>query len=180
MTPTPIGPYVEGPAHCADYDPRAARVADEVAAVILGAMPGLRIEHVGSTAVPGCAGKGVVDLLIVYTPGRLDDTVAGLDALGFQPQTSGNPFPQERPMRRGTFGSGGAMFRVHVHVIREGAAEVEALVKFRDRLRTDAKLLAAYIAEKRAILAAGVTDTGQYSNAKGGFIRGAIADSRPV
>jgi GrpB-like predicted nucleotidyltransferase (UPF0157 family) len=176
----PIGPYEEGPATCADYDPRAAVVAAEVALVILARMPALRVEHVGSTAVPGCAGKGVVDLLVVYPPGHLDDTVGGLDALGFQPQTSGNPFPQERPMRRGTFVSGGASFRVHVHVIREGAAEVEALVKFRDRLRGDPKLLAAYVAEKRAILAAGVTETGLYSNAKGGFIRGAIADSRPV
>ena len=27
---------------------------------------GLPVEHVGSTAVPGCAGKGVIDLMIPY------------------------------------------------------------------------------------------------------------------
>jgi GrpB-like predicted nucleotidyltransferase (UPF0157 family) len=170
-----IGPYEDGPAFCLDYDPRAVDVAADVSAALRRQLPGLQVEHVGSTAVAGCAGKGVVDLLLVYPEGRLDEVVRVLDEIGFQPQTSGNPFPQERPMRRGSLVHDGATFRVHVHVIREGAEEVGALVRFRDRLRADPRLLAAYVAEKRSILAAGITDTGDYSNAKGGFIRGAIA-----
>jgi GrpB-like predicted nucleotidyltransferase (UPF0157 family) len=125
--------------------------------------------------VPGCDGKGVVDLLVLYAAGSLDDVVARLDDLGFQPQTSGNPFPQERPMRRGTLLHGGTRFRVHIHVIREGTAEVARLLRFRDRLRADDKLRDAYVAEKRALIDAGVTDTHDYSNAKGGFIRGAVS-----
>jgi GrpB-like predicted nucleotidyltransferase (UPF0157 family) len=173
-----IEPYEDGPAVCLDYDPRAADVAEIVRQAILSRTSDLCVEHVGSTAVPGCAGKGVVDLLLVYPPGRLDAVVEELDRLGFQAQTSGNPFPQERPMRRGSLRHDGTAFRVHVHVVREGAEEVERLLRFRDRLRADATLRAAYVAEKRAILSAGTTDTGTYSNAKGGFIRGAISDSR--
>jgi GrpB-like predicted nucleotidyltransferase (UPF0157 family) len=46
---------------------------------------------VGSTSVPGCAGKGVIDLMVVYPPGHLDDTKAVLADLGFQRQLSSFP-----------------------------------------------------------------------------------------
>jgi GrpB-like predicted nucleotidyltransferase (UPF0157 family) len=150
-------------------------VADLVSAAIRAAGAGTGVEHVGSTAVPGCDGKGVVDLLVLYAAGSLDDVVARLDRLGFQPQTSGNPFPQERPMRRGTVVHDGTRFRVHVHVVREGTPDVTRLLRFRDRLRADDTLRDAYVAEKRALIGAGVVDTHDYSNAKGGFIRGAVS-----
>jgi GrpB-like predicted nucleotidyltransferase (UPF0157 family) len=170
-----IGPYEDGPAECLPYDPRAVVVADRVAAAIRAVDAGTAVEHVGSTAVPGCDGKGVVDLLVLYAPGTLDDVVARLDGLGFQPQTSGNPFPQERPMRRGTVVHEGTRFRVHAHVVREGTRDATRLLRFRDRLRGDDNLRDAYVAEKRALIGAGVTDTHEYSNAKGGFIRGAVS-----
>ena len=171
---TPIGPYDDAPAECLDYDPRFPDVAARVDALIRGALPQVRVEHVGSTAVPGCAGKGVIDLLLVYPAGDLDAARAALTTLGFQHQTTGNPFPEDRPMRTGSLVHEGRRYRIHVHVIGEGAAEVRKLLRFRDHLRMDPALLSAYVAEKRAIIAAGVISTGDYSNAKGGFIRGAI------
>jgi GrpB-like predicted nucleotidyltransferase (UPF0157 family) len=172
---TPIEAYEDAAAECLEYDPQFPEVAARLSALIGGVLPHARVEHVGSTAVPGCAGKGVVDLLVAYETGRLDETKDALAGLGFQRQTSGNPFPEDRPMRTGTLAHQGRRYRVHVHVIHEGASEVRALVRFRDHLRADAGLLAAYVAEKRAIIASGITDTGEYSNAKGGFIRGAIS-----
>jgi GrpB-like predicted nucleotidyltransferase (UPF0157 family) len=44
-------------------------------------------------------------------------------------------------------------------------------VGFRDRLRADPVLLAEYVAQKRAIIGSGILRTGDYSNAKGEFIR---------
>ena len=169
-----VEPYEDAPAACHDYDPRAPRVAAALSAALLRERPGLTIEHIGSTAVSGCAGKGIVDLLVLYPPGALDEVVTRLDGLGFQPQTSGNPFPQERPMRRGTFPFEGARFRIHAHVVREGSPEAAALVRFRDALRADPRLRDEYVAGKRALIESGVTDTAAYSNAKGGFIRNAI------
>jgi GrpB-like predicted nucleotidyltransferase (UPF0157 family) len=178
VTP-PIGPYDDAPAECLEYDARFPEVAARLSTLISEAAPGTRVEHVGSTAVPGCAGKGVVDLLLLYPPGRLDAAKAALDGLGFQRQTTGNPFPEERPMRTGALVFDGRRYRVHVHVVADTAAEVRALLRFRDQLRSDPELLSAYVAEKRAIIASGVTDTGDYSNAKGGFIRGAIGGRDP-
>jgi len=54
------------PAACRECDPRAPAVAERVVSSIQGRLPRVRVEHVGSTAVPGCAGKGVVDLLALY------------------------------------------------------------------------------------------------------------------
>ncbi len=168
-----IGPYEEAPAQCHEYDPQSPEVASLVAGAIREVAPGLVVEHVGSTAVPGCDGKGIIDLLVAYPPSGLEEAKSILARLGFQQQTSGNPFPEDRPMRTGTALYQGSRFRIHVHVICQGAAEAEALVRFRDRLRADPALLKEYVARKRAIIGSGITRTGDYSNAKGDFIRDA-------
>jgi len=47
-------------------------------------LPDITVEHVGSTAVSGCAGKGVIDLLIPYRKGGLEPDKETLKELGFQ------------------------------------------------------------------------------------------------
>ena len=74
-------------------------------------------------------------------------------------------------MRTGTVVYEGARFRVHAHVVVESSPEAAHLIAFRDRLRADPKLLADYVARKRAIIGSGITQTGDYSNAKSTFIR---------
>jgi GrpB-like predicted nucleotidyltransferase (UPF0157 family) len=166
-----IVPYEEAPAQCHEYDPRAPEVAAALTESILAAVPGVRVEHVGSTAVPECDGKGIIDLLVMYPNGGLESAKKALAELGYQPQTSGNPFPEDRPMRTGTVLYEGTRFRVHVHVVWEESPEAANLVAFRDRLRADPKLLAEYVARKRSIIGSGITQTGDYSNAKSTFIR---------
>lgn len=166
-----ITQYEELPAACHDYDPRAPQVASLLEQTITQHLPEIVVEHVGSTSVPGCAGKGVIDLMIVYPNGELEITKTLLNALGFQRQTGRDPFPESRPMRKGAIEFDGAWFRIHAHVIARDSAEVEELRSFRDRLCADAVLMAAYVARKREILAAGVTDSLDYSYAKGEFIQ---------
>jgi GrpB-like predicted nucleotidyltransferase (UPF0157 family) len=165
-----IGPYEHRPAACRDHDPRSAEVARKVAGLIEPHLPGGRVEHVGSTAVPGCAGKGNVDLMLVYPDGRLAAARDLLDALGFQRQTGRDPFPEERPMRCGSLVKDGTRFLLHVHVLAASSPEVQGLRGFRDRLRADPALRAAYVAAKRAILADGCTDPIDYCYRKGEFV----------
>ena len=64
----------------------AARFADE-AARLRGSIAahGLAIEHVGSTAVPGLAGKPVLDVAIaVSSESSADACIAPLEALGYR------------------------------------------------------------------------------------------------
>src|SRR5262245_32390105 len=169
-----IGPYEHQPAACHDYDPRSAIVAHTVAALIEAHLPGATVEHVGSTAVPGCAGKGVVDLMLVYPDGQLAAARDLLDGLGFQRQATRDPFPEERPMRTGSLTHDGTAFNLHVHVLAASSPEVQELRVFRDRLRTEAALRAAYVAAKKAILAGGCTDPIDYCNRKGEFVTQAL------
>jgi GrpB-like predicted nucleotidyltransferase (UPF0157 family) len=144
-----IGPYEQLPATCNDHDPRSFEVAKRVADLIESHLPDVRVEHVGSTAVPGCASKGVVDLMILYPPGQLPEVREGLDALGFQRQTGRNPFPEERPLRLGSIEFDSTRFRLHAHVIAVDSPEVLELRTFRDRLRGEPLLLERYVALKR-------------------------------
>lgn len=160
------------------YDPRFPEVADRVIALILARMPDVRVEHVGSTAAPGCAGKGIIDLLMIYTPGRLPVARDALGQLGFQRQKGLDPFPEERPLRVGTIEHDGKTYRLHVHVVAEHSPEVAELTAFRDRLRMDQELLDEYQARKRVVLAAGVSDNVAYNEGKASFIRSVINAER--
>ena len=166
-----VGPYVSRPAACRDYDPRAADIARLVAALVYEHLPHVRVEHVGSTSVPGCAGKGIVDLMIAVADGEMAAVKEVLDRLGFQGQIGRDPFPETRPMRAGSLVHDGEAFLVHVHVIPATSPEVDDMRFFRDCLRADPELLGAYVARKREIIAGGVTDSLDYCRIKGEFIK---------
>lgn len=157
------------------YDPRAADVAARVREMIQGEVAGARIEHVGSSAIPGCHGKGPVDLLISYTPGQLEALRTGLEALGFQRQTGIDPFPDERPLYLGMIEHDGDAFRLHVHVIPASSPEVAEQLGFRDRLREDPALVESYVALKRSIAEGDIDDNVDYNRKKEAFIKDVIA-----
>jgi GrpB-like predicted nucleotidyltransferase (UPF0157 family) len=173
-TQTPILPYSRSRAVYVEYDPGAVGAAAEVATLVEAAAPWTQLEHIGSTAIPGCAGKGIVDLMAMYAPGELEPTRAALDALGFQQQRTGHIFPEERPMRVGAIDHAGKRYRLHVHVIDMTSPEVGTLRRFRDALRADARLRDAYQARKRAILESGLHEPKDYTDAKGEFITSVI------
>jgi GrpB-like predicted nucleotidyltransferase (UPF0157 family) len=173
MRPRPdirIETHQQQPAVIEAYDPRAAEVAERVAGAIRAGLPSARVEHVGSTAVENCAGKGVVDLAVLYPPGELAIARDVVDALGFQRQTGRDPFPEDRPMRVGAIEHDGRLFRLHVHVISADSEEAVTLPAFRDALRADPALRNAYVARKREIIAGGVTDSLDYCYAKSDFV----------
>ncbi len=173
MGEPPIRPYPHPSPHPAlrPWNPRAPQAAARVAALIVALLPDTAVEHVGSSAVPGWAGKGYLDLVIPYS----DETdLAAINdalfALGFGRQRNRDPFPETRPMRTGAIDHEGETFLLHVHVVPESTHEMAELLDFRDRLRADATLVADYVATKRAILDAGVRDGVDYAERKGAFI----------
>jgi GrpB-like predicted nucleotidyltransferase (UPF0157 family) len=166
-----IGAYTSRPAACRDYDPRAAEVARSVAALVYEHLPQVRAEHVGSTSAPGCAGKGIVDLMIPVADGEMATVTELLDRLGLQRQSGQEPFPETRPLRVGSFVHDGEAFLVHVHVIPASSPEVDEMRFFRACLRADPELMHAYVARKREIVASGVTDSLEYCRLKGEFIK---------
>ncbi|MFP2924130.1 GrpB family protein [Pyxidicoccus sp. 3LG] len=176
-----VGLYVRESVACRPYDARVVEVARRVAEAVREHLPEVAVEHVGSTAVPGCAGKGVVDLMIPVAPGQLEPVKALLDALGFQRQVAPpghEPWPESRPMREGSLELEGTRFNLHVHVIPVESPEVESHRRFRDRLCADPALRDAYVTVKQELLARGITNSGDYSLGKHTFIEGALAGPR--
>ena len=177
MNPEPsIGPYdftrYDDPADVVrPWDARGPAVAARVVAPIGDVFPEGTVEHIGSTAIPGCDGKGVIDLMLLYPAGRLAAAREAVDGLGFRRFEAPGAFTDGRPVRIGSVAHDGDPFRVHVHVIARDDPEVARQRHFRDTLRSDPALVAAYVADKRRIAAAGGIAGGpQYAEAKGAFI----------
>jgi GrpB-like predicted nucleotidyltransferase (UPF0157 family) len=152
-------------------DPRAPEVARRVIALIAAKRPGAVAEHVGSSAVPGLAGKGTIDLLLPAPPGEIPAIVEDLLELGFQRQAIAfPPFPPNRPMLQGVLPHDDTSFRIHVHVVPASSPDVASMRGFRDALLADPALRAEYAALKEAIVAGGPVDSVAFSKAKHDYI----------
>ncbi|MEO9383238.1 GrpB family protein [Chromobacterium phragmitis] len=152
-----------------------ARWADEFEAVAarldaaLGSQA-LRIDHIGSTSVPGLAAKDVIDIQI--TVAELDESVSqSLSDAGFALK----PFNRDHlpagfddvgeQWRKFFFREQEGERRVHIHVRRVGAANQRYALLFRDYLRAHPASAAAYGELKRR-LAAGLADPDSYPDVK--------------
>jgi GrpB-like predicted nucleotidyltransferase (UPF0157 family) len=167
------------------YDPawaaRGLTLAAEVAAALGPAA--LRVEHIGSTAVPGLAAKPVYDLQVsvdsLAAAGDFDGPLAGL-GLTRQPYErdhvpAGSADPPERWVKR-LWSRRGAE-PVNLHARLAGSPNERLALLFRDWLRAHPAAVPAYGAFKR-VLAAEVTDVGAYSDVKDPVVDlvGAVAE----
>jgi GrpB-like predicted nucleotidyltransferase (UPF0157 family) len=170
----PIGRYRRVPVQIHQADPDAPEVARRLITLIATRWPATPAEHVGSSAVPGLAGKGIIDLLLAASPAHIPAITQALGELGFQPQLPA-AFPATRPMLWGTFRHRATQYPVHVHVVPAGSPEVAALRGFRDALRADPVLCRRYAALKRAIVAGGPVDPVAFTRAKHDWIAVTLA-----
>ena len=166
-----IGPYERRPVEIQAWDPRLAIVAERVIALIRGRRPDLEVEHLGSTAVPGLPGKGIVDLGTEADPADIPAITAAMYELGFGPQPGPDAWPPTRPMHVGSYEVDGRSFLVHFHVYPRGG-DFASDLRFRDALRADPALAAAYAQVKRDFVegAGGPVDRAAYQDAKGRWI----------
>jgi N-methylhydantoinase B/oxoprolinase/acetone carboxylase alpha subunit/GrpB-like predicted nucleotidyltransferase (UPF0157 family) len=142
-----------------DYDPGWARRFDAERARLAAALGAVarRIDHVGSTSVPGLAAKPVVDISVsVDDP---DDDAAVLPAL----TAAGYVLRVIEPGHR--------LYRtpaadVHVHLWTAGSDDERRHLLFRDWLRVDADDRARYEAVKRELARRDWSDRQQYADAK--------------
>ena len=128
-----------------------------------------RIEHVGSTSVPGLAAKPVIDIaLSVESFDTLD--IAGMEALGYRYVSE---YDEETPNRR-YFSKPG----FHVHVYEQEHEEFMDYVRFRDYLRTHPEDARAYGELKLALAAEFIDDRAGYQAAKAPYVARLVAALR--
>jgi GrpB-like predicted nucleotidyltransferase (UPF0157 family) len=144
MSDAPIAIVPYSPAWADDFERERL-----VLAQALGSFA-IRIEHNGSTSVPGLAAKPVIDIQIsVVCLHPLSAYAAHLAALGYvhvpHEDDARCPFfhqksdPPDRPYRR------------HIHVVEAGGEEERRTLAFRDRLRSDPQTAREYEALKRRL-----------------------------
>jgi GrpB-like predicted nucleotidyltransferase (UPF0157 family) len=117
----------------ADYDDGWPALFDREASRIRGALgeTALRVEHVGSTSVPGLAAKPIIDILLVV-PDSADEPSyrPALEAAGYVLRIREPDWFEHRVFK-------GPDTNVNMHVFSLGATEIDRMLRFRDRLRAD-------------------------------------------
>jgi GrpB-like predicted nucleotidyltransferase (UPF0157 family) len=145
------------------YDPGWPARFTAIGGEMRGALGGvaLRIDHVGSTAVPGLAAKPVIDVQI---------SVASLEPLGAfrEPlEGLGYVFRADNPERtKRYFREPPGERRTHVHVRRWGSFSEQFALLFRDYLRAHPGDAAEYEALKRTFAERHRHDRHAYVEAK--------------
>jgi len=154
-----------------DYDATwPERFAVEATAIrdALGPLA-LRIDHVGSTSVPGLAAKPIVDIQIsVASLQPMGSYVGPLEALGYEyfeflteEGIDDLPYLAKPPVPPRSF---------HIHVAEAGSFNERRHLAFRDWLRAHPEDAAAYEAHKRALAQREWDDMQDYADAKTDFV----------
>jgi GrpB-like predicted nucleotidyltransferase (UPF0157 family) len=130
----------------------------------------VRIDHVGSTSIPGIAAKPVIDVQVSVQD--IEDEpvyVPHIEALGW-PLRSREPASGHRYFRD----PAGAPRRVHIHVCQTGSKWERDHLLFRDYLRAHADIAHDYEAVKRAAAEQYSENRLAYTEAKGPFIEAVL------
>jgi GrpB-like predicted nucleotidyltransferase (UPF0157 family) len=148
----------------AEFDTIATRVREALGPLAL------RVDHIGSTAVPGLPAKDVIDVQLTVASLDRERLLPPLAKAGFISQSIGS---DHRPTGgtgpdddwRKLFFEAGSGRPVNLHVRVQGRPNQRYPLLFRDYLRAHPESAAAYATLKRALAALGI-DRGVYADVK--------------
>lgn len=131
-----------------------------------------RIEHIGSTAVPGLDAKPVVDIQVsVLDPEDEDSYVAAIEDLGVSLRSrEGEGHRYFRP-------AGARKRTVQIHVCQTGSEWERTHILFRDYLRAESAARNAYASLKRDLARRYRDDRIAYTEGKTGFILDTVEEA---
>jgi len=168
--------------HIAAADPSWPRQYERIAARIRHALGDryLRLDHVGSTAVPGLPAKDVLDLQLVVpdlaAADRLEPALAGAGLPRYAGDWWDDPPPAGAPeevlvKRFHGAADPGRLVQLHVRTVASPAWRYA--LAFRDWLRAEPAVRDEYAAVKRRLAAAGAS-TSAYAERKGPWFATAL------
>ena len=171
-----VGPLerLDGPVSLQEYDPRwPERFAVEQRRIrdALGDHA-LRLEHVGSTSVPGLVAKPRIDILLVVSDPAAEASYApALEAAGYTLRIREPDWHEHRMFNRPDTA-------VNLHVFGPGSPEIGRLLGFREHLRTHAEDRERYAAAKRELAARQWRFMQDYADAKSEVIEAILGRCR--
>jgi GrpB-like predicted nucleotidyltransferase (UPF0157 family) len=153
-----------GPIPFVEHDARWPEMYDREATRIRAALGDrvLRIEHTGSTSVPGLAAKPIVDITMTVADVTDEPAFApDLEAAGYTLRVrESEPEWWDHRMFRGSDPM------VNLHVFSAGCTELERMVGFRDWLRTHDDDRRLYEQTKRELIGRDWQHVQDYADAK--------------
>jgi GrpB-like predicted nucleotidyltransferase (UPF0157 family) len=166
---------LSGSIELADYDPawpelfrrEMERIRD-----ILGERV-LQVEHVGSTSVPGLPAKPIIDILLVVADSADEQAyVAPLEEAGYVLRIREPDWHEHRVLK-------GPDTNVNLHVFSSGSDEIERMLAFRDRLRSNEQDRLLYERSKRELARQEWKYVQDYADAKSEVVEEIIVRAFP-
>ena len=159
------------PVEIHEYDPEWPRLYEREETRIREALGSgvVRIEHAGSTSVPGLPAKPVIDIVLEVRDSSDESTyVPDLEGAGYKLAIREPDWFEHRLFK-------GPDTNVNLHVFTAPCDEVDRMLLFRDRLRTNAGDRELYAAAKRELAAQEWKYVQQYADAKSDVVQEILA-----
>jgi GrpB-like predicted nucleotidyltransferase (UPF0157 family) len=133
----------------------------------------LRVDHVGSTSVPGLAAKPIIDIVLTVVHASDEATyVPALEAAGYVVRAREPEWFEHRLLN-------GPDTDVNVHVFSAGCSEIDRMLRFRDHLRVDEADRVLYERTKRELAARRWRYVQDYADAKSDVIADIMTGAQP-
>ena len=173
LTSVTIGPLerLSGTIELRDHDPSWTGLYEREAARVREALGRrvVRLEHVGSSSVPGLVAKPIIDMALEVPDSSDEPTyVPDLEAAGYVLRIRTPDWFEHRMFR-------GPDVKVNLHVFSAGCPETDAMVRFRNWLRGNAQDRELYARVKRELASRDWTYMQQYADAKTDVVRTIMA-----
>jgi GrpB-like predicted nucleotidyltransferase (UPF0157 family) len=127
-----------------------------------------KIEHVGSTSVPGLGGKGIIDILIIIDRKKMSATMKKLKNRGYEKMNTASSKDRISLKKiKGIF----FKKRFHIHLTYPKSKTQKETIKFRNRLLKNEKIRISYINLKKEAVKKSNGNGKTYRKLKEDFIK---------
>jgi len=149
------------------YNQKSPKIFEKEKKKISRATGNNDIHHIGSTAVPGLGGKGIVDIMIGLKNWKeAESIIEKLKAIGFRhshPKEQGRIFLSEH--------RGPTPDNIHLHIVKKNSKQYQELLAFRDYLRKNKKEIKKFFKLKQEWLKKAKGDRFKYNNLKEKYVK---------
>jgi len=157
-----------------DYDPRWPGLFQREAQRIRAALRDnvLQLEHTGSTSVPGLLAKPIIDITLAVANSADEEAyVPALEGAGYVLRCREPEWYEHRMFK-------GPDTDVNLHVFSSGCPEVDRILLFRERLRSDSADRDLYARTKLALAERKWKSVDDYASAKVAVIQEILGRAR--
>lgn len=134
----------------------------------------VEIHHIGSTAIPGLGGKGIIDIMLgINTWKELDNIIEKLKTIELKhihPKEGGRVFLSKTKTTK--------LGDIHIHMVKKGGKAYKDLLFFRDYLRNHKKEAEKYFNLKLKWLKEFKADRKKYTKEKIGYVKDILKNQK--